>query len=103
MNSGLGNNGNHLFDGLERSERLQFPVYFDLKVIMDATIPDHENKEQLVQILDELKISSHRWHERLSASGRFITFTINIELTGYDQMQSLYQKLRGIPGIKFAI
>lgn len=84
-------------------EKIRFPVDFDLKVILDATISDEEHKANITRVLADLYIPHFKWKLKFSEKARFISITIRIHLVSYEQMQSLYTRLREIPGVKYAI
>ena len=95
--------GKELFDDLFKNEQLRFPVKYNLKVILDATIPDHQNREEIVKALGELKVTHGNWKEKLSKKGRYISFTVHVEIVSREQLYALYNRLKEIPGVKFAI
>ena len=87
------------FNGKE----LDFPVTFDLKVIMDGTVPDHDNKTDIARILYELEIPFSHWAKRLSTKGNYVRFSVSITLDSKEKMDELYDELRKIDSLKFAV
>lgn len=92
-----------LLSSLDRNERIEFPVDFDLKVILDATMPDTEHTSNITKILNDLQIPHSQWRKKFSLRARYISFTIGVRLSSYAQMQSLYLGLREVPGVKYAL
>ena len=92
-----------LIKDLNKNERILFPVSFELKVIMDGTIPDAVNKDNIETVLKELEIPYQWKRNRLSARGRYMSFTYHVTLDEYLKMEGLYNKLKVLPGIKFAV
>lgn len=90
-------------ENIIRNEKINFPVDFDLKVILDATISDEEHKANITKILAELYIPHFKWKMKFSEKARFISITIRVHLSSHEQMQSLYSKLREVPGMKYAL
>ena len=88
---------------LNKSERISFPVTFELKVILDATIPDETNTRNIEALLDELSIPNEFIRKRLSSSGRYMSFSYKVSFEDHKSMKDLYEKLKELPGIKFAI
>jgi len=82
---------------------LKFPVSFDLKVFMDATIPDETNKSELAGRLFHLEIPFSHWEKRLSSGGKYICFTVSVTVDDEPTFKKLYNELKTIPGIKLAI
>ncbi len=96
-------NGKELFEDLFRNEQLKFPVNFHLKVILDATIPDHVNRKEVEKVLDDLQIRHNSWKDKLSQQGRYISFTVNVDIVSSEQLHEMYDRLKDIPGVKFAL
>ncbi len=92
-------NRNNLFN----EEKVEFPVSYDLKVFMDGTIPDEENKVEVARRLYELEIPFSHWEKRLSKKGNYVCFTVSITVDNNSTFKSLYKRLESIPGIKLAI
>lgn len=84
-------------------EKIKYPVTFDLKIIMDATVPDHDNKTDIARILYELEIPFSHWRKRLSTKGNYVRFSVSITLDSQDKLNSLYQELKKIDSLKFAV
>jgi len=81
------------------SEKLRFPVNFDLKVIMDSG----ENEDVILNIFLRLKISGVSKGSRLSSKGKYVSFTFNITLENREKMDALYSELKKEPGVRFAV
>jgi putative lipoic acid-binding regulatory protein len=92
-----------LTEDLNKSERLSFPVTFELKVIMDATIPDKTNIANLEMVLSSLNIPHELLRHRLSASGRYMSFSFLVTIHKHPILTGLYKELGTIPGLKFAV
>ena len=92
-----------LIRDLNKSERISFPVSFELKVIMDATIPDKVNTDNIESVLKELDIPFKWLRNRLSSKGRYMSFTYKVTIGEYTVLEGLYQRLKTLPGIKFAV
>lgn len=88
-----------IFNGKE----IEFPVDYELKVIMDATIPDEENKESVKRILDELNISQTTWTSRLSKEGKYISYSIMVKIVSKEVFEKLYKQLTSLPSVKWAL
>jgi putative lipoic acid-binding regulatory protein len=84
-------------------EELKFPVSFDLKVFMDATIPDEQNKAEVAARLYDLEIPFSHWEKRLSSKGKYVCFTVSVTVNNDGIFKDLYRELKTIPGIKLAI
>jgi putative lipoic acid-binding regulatory protein len=97
------NKKNHKRNSLLNEEEVDFPVSFDLKVFLDGTVPDDENKTEVAKRLYELEIPFSHWEKRLSKKGNYVCFTVSVTVDDDDTFQSLYEELESIPGLKLAI
>ena len=94
---------NELIKDLNKNERISFPVDFDLKVIMDATIPEDTNAANIADLLQRLEIRNTFRKKMLSEKGRYMSFTFHVTIETYEMLKALYNELRTLPGIKFAV
>lgn len=92
-----------LTEDLNKSEQISFPVTFELKVIMDATIPDKTNSANIEMVLKGLDIPFKPLHHRLSTTGRYMSFTYEVTIDDHPVLTGLYKELGTIPGLKFAV
>ena len=100
MQPGNGNGkGNNPFEG----KTIEFPVTFTLKAVMDATIPDDDHIAALTEVFKLLDISHNYKNKRLSTKGRYVSFTYLVTLVTKQQMENMYEKLKQIKGLKFAL
>jgi len=86
-----------------KNEKLKFPVDYKLKVIMDATINDDENKATLTGIFNRLGIENKNWSSRLSREGSYISFSVMVTLNNQTVFDNLYHELKNVPAIKWAV
>ena len=87
----------------EQPEKLIFPQNFDIKVIVAALIPIEESKANISRVFSECKAVHSFVSARASAKGNYITYTYNIDLDSQAQMNAVYDGLKNIPEIKFAL
>ena len=88
---------------LEEKQEIIFPQNFDIKVIVEATIPIEESKANISRVFSQCKAVHSFASTRASAKGSYITYTYNIDLDSQEQMNAVYDGLKQIPGIKFAL
>jgi len=84
-------------------EKIKFPVKYDLKVIIDATIPQEESKIALSNALKEIKVPFKFKTERLSKTSKYISFTISVNIENQEIMKKMYAELNKVSGFKMAI
>lgn len=87
----------------EEKEKLLFPQNFDIKVIVAATVPIDESKANISRVFSDCQTVHSFVSARASAKGNYITYTYNIDLDSQEQMNAVYDRLKTIPEIKFAL
>lgn len=85
------------------NEKVEFPIHYHIKVIMDATESDKENKEILKNIFNNLKINTSEWKYRLSKKGNYISFTVKILVEDKKTFDELYKQLNEHKSVKWAV
>ena len=84
-------------------EKLIFPQNFDIKVIVAANVPIDECKANISSVFSKCKAVHSFVNIRSSAKGNYITYTYNIDIESQEQMNAVYEALKHVPGIKFAL
>ena len=87
----------------ENEEKLIFPQNFDIKVIVAAIIPIEESKANISRVFSECRSVHSFVSARASAKGTYITYTYNIDIESQEQMNAVYEALKQVPEIKFAL
>lgn len=87
----------------EKEEKLIFPQNFDIKVIVAAVIPIEESKANISRVFSECSAVHSFVSARASAKGSYITYTYNIDIESQEQMNAVYEALKQVPEIKFAL
>ena len=87
----------------EAQEKLQFPQNFDIKVIVAASVPVEESKTNISRVFSTCKVVHSFVNVRSSAKGNYITYTYNIDIESQAQMNAVYNALKQVPEIKFAL
>jgi putative lipoic acid-binding regulatory protein len=87
----------------EEEKKVIFPQNFDIKVIVEASVPIDECKANISQVFSKCKVVHSFISVRSSAKGNYITYTYNIDLDSQEQMNAVYDGLKQVPGIKFAL
>ena len=87
----------------EKEEKLIFPQNFDIKVIVAAVIPIEESKANISRVFSECHAVHSFVSARASAKGSYITYTYNIDIESQEQMNAVYEALKQVPEIKFAL
>ena len=82
---------------------IEFPVDFQLKVVIDSSHNDDENTKNIVLVLANLNIPEKYNGSRQSSKGTYTSYHYNITLESKTQMEKMYDELKKIPGFKFAL
>jgi len=96
---------NHLYNlsGSNGHSKPEFPLTFDLKVILENYYSEEQMQAHLRLIFSRLGIPNAEWRSRLSTGGKYISFTIEITLKDETIMKNLYSVLKTLPGVKLAL
>ena len=85
------------------SEKIQYPQNFDIKVIVAATVPIEESKANISRVFSDCKVVFSFVNVRSSAKGNYFSYCYNIDIESQAQMETLYEALKQVPEIKFAL
>ena len=91
------------FENNGEKPEVEFPVNYDLKVIMETDEQIHIQQRNLELVLEDADVNHNFVKSRHSSKGNFVSLTMNITLESMKQMQYLYRRLRLLPGIRFAV
>lgn len=84
-------------------QEINYPIDFDFKALMDATINDDENKENIIAIFKKNNITYLYHDKKISTKGTYVSFTFKITITSKEVMQKFYADLKTVKGLKFAL
>lgn len=83
--------------------KIRFPVTYILKIVFDTHILPMIQKDEMERLFLRVKVPFTFLNSRPSRQGNYISYSVQVTLTDYDQMSLLYNDLRSLPGIKFAV
>lgn len=87
----------------KRDDKLIFPVTYVLKIVLDTQILPLIQKEEMERLFLRVKVPFAFLNSRPSSQGNYISYSVRVTLTDHAQMNQLYNDLRSLPGIRFAI
>lgn len=87
----------------QQEQNIEFPVTFNLKAVMTGTRFDDENKQDIVDVLTSLEIVYAYVDKKVSSKGTYTSFSYEVTLISKDQMYKMYEELRTIKNLKFAL
>ncbi len=86
-----------------KDQQVEYPVTYNLKAVMDGTRFDDDNKEDIVNVFKDLDIAYAYQDKKLSSKGNYVSFTYKVTLNDKDQMYKMYEGLRALDSLKFAL
>lgn len=87
----------------QKPEQIEFPVTYILKVVLQLSNDSSKSEKEIETLLDRLKIPFSFLEARISSKQTYISHNIRVTLINKAQMDELYENLKQIPGIKFAL
>lgn len=90
-------------NGKETQEKIKFPVSFNLKVVMETNDKPELIQGEIEKLLDSLHVEHIFDSLRTSNKGNFLSYTFQVTLLGQMQMNNMYDALKSLHGIKFAL
>lgn len=82
---------------------IEYPVSFNLKVILDTNETLEIQQRNIELVLEDVGVEFNFVRTKQSSKGSFVSYTINVRLDNKQQMDNLYTRLKLLPGIKFAV
>ena len=82
---------------------IEFPITFDLKTVINASISDKENMINLSHVFNALKIENSYIGNKKSSKGTYVSYNYKVTLLNKPQLEKLYSDLKSVPGLKFAL
>lgn len=89
-----------LLKNLTRDKKVEFPVQFDLKIIVERVLPDPENQRIFANLLTLHNIPHRNWRHRISGKSTYISFTVTVTVDTREKFQALYREISAVPGVK---
>ncbi len=91
------------FAGKPGGDVVQYPVSFELKVIFNTETDENIHRRNLELVLEDSEIGYVFRKSAKSAKGGFVSITMAVNVESETRMHQLYEKLKLLPGIRFAI
>lgn len=91
------------FEKDSQKQKVEFPVNYDLKVILETDEQIIIQQRNLELVLEDADVNHNFVKSRHSRKGNFVSLTMNVTLENMKQMQYLYRRLKLLPGIRFAV
>lgn len=98
-----GDNGGARACNLFGKESVKYPVKFDLKAIIDAGIAPDESMKAMESIFKSFGVPFMDWRLKTSSGGKYISYTVSIDIDSQQQLQDIYKALKSVKGLKFAL
>jgi len=98
-----GGNGDGKACNLFNKQSVNYPVKFDLKAIIEAAIEKEESIENIEKVFKKFKVPFENWRTRPSSGGKYISYTVSIDIQSQKELEDVYTELKKVPGLKFAL
>lgn len=98
-----GGNGSARVCNLFGRESVKYPVKFDLKAIIDASIKAEHSIAAMEDIFNKYAVPFSNWRQKESSGGKYISYTVSVNVNSQQILEDVYTDLKKIKGLKFAI
>ena len=98
-----GGNGEGKTCNLFNRQSVNYPVKFDLKAIIDASIKPEDSIAALEKLLKKHEVPFSDWRQKSSSGGKYISYTVSVDIASHQQLEQLYTELKTVKGLKFAL
>lgn len=98
-----GGNGHSPVPGPWDSKTLKFPVKYHLKAVLEASQGEKTHRQNLETVFESLDVPYFFNNSRPSTKGNYISYTYEVTLQSKAQLEKLYEKLKSVAGLKFAL
>lgn len=83
--------------------QLNYPITFDMKLIISAEYPIEATKDQINEIFNQCMVPNTFNFVRASSKGNYLSYSYTVIMLDKQQMDETYEAIKSIQGIKFAL
>ena len=98
-----GGNGDGKVCNLFNWQSVNYPVKFDLKAIIEAAIEKEESIRNIEKVFKKFKVPYSDWRTKPSSGGKYLRYTVSVNIASQELLEKLYTELKTVPGLKFAL
>lgn len=104
-NGGGDRNGNEGANAcrLFGKQSVNYPVEFDLKAIIVASIKPEDSMKAIEKIFIHFQVPFSNWRQKASSGGKYISYTVSVVIENQQTLEDVYKRLKTIKGLKFAL
>ena len=84
-------------------KKINYPVDYHLKLIMDNNIPKEEHIKNISEKLKGLQIRFSHFSSKLSSKANYISLSVRVYILSEHQFKVLYPALKEVEGLITAI
>ncbi|MDT8392975.1 MAG: DUF493 domain-containing protein [Bacteroidales bacterium] len=84
-------------------QSVNYPVKFDLKAIIVASIKPEDSIEAMEKIFIDFRVPFSNWRQKASSGGKYISYTVSVVIASQQTLEDVYKRLKTIKGLKFAL
>ena len=82
---------------------IDFPVKFDLKIIVVRKDEKENYIEELEALLNKIGVLCTNWRDKTSSKGTYISYTVNVNVISREIFDLMYANFREVDYIKTVI
>jgi putative lipoic acid-binding regulatory protein len=83
--------------------KLEFPVTFQLKTVLDTSLSSEEQITNIGNILNDLNIANKYLSNKASSKGSYTSYQFEVTIISKPQMETMYDNIKKLPDFKFAL
>ena len=84
-------------------DSVKYPVRFDLKAIIEASISPEESITSLESVFIKHKVPFSNWRQKSSSGGKYISYNVSVVVDSRETMNHIDRQLRNIVGVKMVM
>ena len=98
-----GGNGGGKVCNLFNRQSVNYPVKFDLKAIILASIKSDDSIAAMEELFKKFEVPFSNWRTKSSSGGKYLSYTVSVDIATHEILEKLYTELKTVPGLKFAL
>ncbi|MBT3173830.1 MAG: DUF493 domain-containing protein [Lentimicrobiaceae bacterium] len=83
--------------------KLEFPITFHLKAVLDASLSNEEHIKNIEDTLNKLNIENKYLSCNVSSKGTYTSYHFEVTIISKSQMETMYDNIKKLSGFKFAL
>ncbi len=98
-----GGNGGGKSCNLFNRQSVNYPVKFDLKVIIEASMNSEDSITDMEKLFNKHEVPFSNWRQKSSSAAKYISYAVNVDIASNQVLEKLYADLNKVRGVKFVL